>query len=123
MTDFDGSDDIASEIEGFLAVENAPLALVVLRPDGRVAMANRAWRELLGYDAGEVSGRDIVDFMVERDVAAQRRAELLDKGRTEETTIAFRRRTGDTMALRASSIMVYGDGGKPRMVICRVSAA
>ncbi|MCU1460098.1 MAG: fold [Acidimicrobiales bacterium] len=123
MKDFADSDDIASEVEGMLAVENTPLPLIVMLPNRRVAMANRAWRDLMGYRSEDVCGRDVLDFVIERDIADQRQAELLATGRTSESTVALRRRDGKPIDVRSSSILVYGDSGEPRLVICRLAAA
>lgn len=116
------SEKIGPVAEAILAVENAPLALVVASPDGRVQLANRALREMLGYGAGDLAGRDVWDFAGDVCAARQRWREVLEAGETAERLFEVRRQDGIMVQVRAASIVVPDDDGAPRFVITRLAA-
>jgi PAS domain S-box-containing protein len=109
--------DICSEAEGILAVENAPLPLVVVLPDGQVAVANRALRELLGYSSDDLAGLHVLDLVADPHVAVACWAEWLAAGGAPDHAVDLRHRNGATIAARSAWIVVYGDDGETRMVI------
>ena len=115
-------DVIALAAEAVLTVENAPLPLVVASPDGRVRMANRALRELLGYGRSDIAGEEVWGFAADVQLARERWRELLEAGETPERPFELVRRDGTSLAVRASSIVVAGDDGAPRFIITRAVA-
>src|SRR5215213_1275859 len=46
-------------------IEQAPIAMHLVAPDGTILWANRARLEMLGYSKEEYIGRKIVDFHVD----------------------------------------------------------
>ncbi len=121
-------DDITTVVdaaEAILLVENAPLALAVILPNGRVALANRAFREYLGYEAGEMAGAAAVSFVAPGHVQALREqwCDLLANGVSLEHSIELRCRNGDCVPARVSSVVVADDDGTPRFVLTRALAA
>jgi PAS domain S-box-containing protein len=116
------ADALAIVAGAILAVENAPLPLVVAAPDGRVRMANRALRELLGYGSTDLAGREVWDFAADVDMARARWQELLDAGETRERPFELVRQDGSRVQARASSIVVTEDDGTPRWIISRAVA-
>jgi PAS domain S-box-containing protein len=86
-------DDVAAAAADILTVENAGVPLMLIRPDGEIAMANRAMRELLGYDASQLIGRPVGDvFADEQD--NERWNELLRTGVMAEHPVNLRRGDG-----------------------------
>ena len=114
---------IAAAAEGILMVENAPLALAVVHPSGRLAMANRAFRALLEYEESDVVGRDVWE-LVDEDQAAfgPRWGEVLAAEVIPEHYARLRRRDGSSVAVRAAGMVVRDGVGAPRLVICRAEA-
>jgi PAS domain S-box-containing protein len=123
----DGPDavgDIAAAAEGILIVENAPLALVVVHPSGRVAFANRALRHLLGYEGSDLAGHDVSDLVAQDSAGFARHwAEVLAVEVMPEHTAQLRRRDGSSVQARVASLVMHDGGGAPRLVLCRVEAA
>ena len=71
-----------SEIEEFF--ENGAVALHLVGADGTILRANKAELDLLGYEAGEFVGRNIIEFhadhpVIEDLLARLTRGEKLDK--------------------------------------------
>jgi PAS domain S-box-containing protein len=118
----DRIEEIAAAAEEFLMVENAALPLAVVLPNGRVAMANRALRDLLGYDRGDLAGRDVCELIAEDDCARHWR-EAVESGVTAERTARLRRSDGASVRARVASMVVSDGSGAPRLVICRAVAA
>ncbi|MEY2477692.1 MAG: fold [Actinomycetota bacterium] len=120
----DGTDelrphDIASAAEGILFVEDAPLPLFVAVPDGRVALANRALRELLGYQGGDLIGQRVAELFADPTAAAFW-SDLLVAGGAAERAMELRRRDGTSIAARSAAVVVTGRDGVARWVIGRV---
>jgi PAS domain S-box-containing protein len=85
-------------------------------------MANRAFRNLLGYRRGDLDGRPVSQLMDDRaDFDVHWRAVLA--GSTREHSTRLRRRDGGTVRARVASIVVSDDSGNPRFVVCRAQAA
>jgi PAS domain S-box-containing protein len=116
------SDEVGMAAEAILVVENAPLPLVVASPDGRVVMANRALREMLGYGPADLTGREVWEFAADVDLARGRWQELLEAGETPERPFELLRRDGVRVKVRAASIVVADDDGGPRLIITRAVA-
>ena len=113
-------DDVAAAAEDILTVENAGLPLLLIHPDGEIAMANRAMRTLLGYGKSQLDGRTISDVFPD-DGQAERWQELLRTGTMAEHPVRLRRGDGGSIAARAASIVIFNPDGTPRLVIKRVA--
>jgi PAS domain S-box-containing protein len=116
-------EDVITAAEAILTVENAGLPLVVLYPDRRIAMANRAMRELLGYTSDELVGRSLSDLVVDGTDLGASWEQLLRQGSSAEHLLRFRHRSGATVITRAAAAVVFNGDGTPRLVIKRASAA
>jgi PAS domain S-box-containing protein len=109
---------VTGTAESLLAFENAALPLAVILPTGRVAMANRATRTMLGYDFSELVGRTLFDlFGVDPAAWKQRLAsdELVSPEHRERVT----RKDGVEIEVRASTLLVTDDSGTLRYVIAK----
>jgi PAS domain S-box-containing protein len=113
------SDDVASTAQGILFIEDAPLPLFVALPDGRVALANRALRGLLGYEAGDLIGQRVAELFADS-AAATFWSDVLVAGGVAERAVRLRRRDGTSIATRSAAIVVAGTDGLVRWVIGRV---
>jgi PAS domain S-box-containing protein len=62
-------------------VESAPVAMILIDPEGRIELANRLATAIFGYSAEELSGRPAEILMPDRvkNLYGQRREELLSK--------------------------------------------
>ena len=119
----DGMGEIAAAAEGILMVENAPLALAVVHPSGRLAMANRAFRALVEYEESELVGRDVWALVDEHEAGfGPRWDEVLAGEVIPEHHARLRRRDGSSVAVRAAGMVVRDGVGAPRLVICRAEA-
>jgi PAS domain S-box-containing protein len=117
----DGMGEIAAAAEGVLMVENAPLALAVVHPSGRLAMANRAFRALVEYEESELVGRGVWE-LVDETGFGPRWDEVLAGEVIPEHHARLRRRDGSSVAVRAAGMVVRDGVGAPRLVICRAEA-
>jgi PAS domain S-box-containing protein len=111
---------VAGTAESLLAFENAALPLAVILPAGRIAMANRAARSLLGYEFGEIVGMSIYDVVVSAD-RTNSWDERVDGGEpvTTEQRIRLRRKDGVEVAVMGSSLLVTDSEGAVRYVIAK----
>jgi PAS domain S-box-containing protein len=111
---------VAGTAESLLAFENAALPLAVILPAGRIAMANRAARSLLGYEFGEIVGMSIDDVVVAAD-RAHSWDERVDGGEpvTTEQRVRLRRKDGVEVAVMGSSLLVTDSEGAVRYVIAK----
>jgi len=109
---------VADTAESLLAFENAALPLAVILPTGRVAMANRATRTLLGYDFSEMVGRTLFELFNVDPRAWERR---LASGETvtPEHRERVSRKDGVEIDVRASSLLVTESSGTLRYVIVK----
>jgi PAS domain S-box-containing protein len=117
---------VADAAESILVIENAPLPLLVILPDGRVALANRALCDFLGYDSGELVGVDVRTLVAaDSDDEFRRRWDyaLTSRGVTSERAARLRRRDGESLAARVASLVVADADGAPRFVIARALVA
>jgi PAS domain S-box-containing protein len=109
---------VTGTAESLLAFENAALPLAVILPTGRVAMANRATRAMLGYDFSELVGRTLFEvFGVDPEAWNQRLAsnELVTPEHRERVT----RKDGVEIEVRASTLLVTDASGTLRYVIAK----
>lgn len=108
--------------ESLLTFENAALPLCVMCTQGRVIMANRAMRALLGYAFNEISGKRIDELVVaERAVLAAGWEERITSRQrvTPERRMRLRCADGSEVAVRASSVIVTDSQGSTRYVVAR----
>ncbi|HEV7872715.1 MAG TPA: response regulator, partial [Enterovirga sp.] len=90
-------------------VEAAPLALVIVGPDGLIKHANRGFRDLFGYSEDEeVVGRPALELYADPNDRTGVIAKLQREGRAANLEVAFRRRDGAAFwALLSSELIVY----------------
>jgi len=112
---------VAAAAEGILLVENAPLPLIVASPDGRISLANRAMRDLLGFEATAPVGQPIVDLLVEEPDAEGWWGDLLAAGAIHEIPVQLRRRDGQAVPAGFSALVVTGEGGAAAWVVARAT--
>jgi PAS domain S-box-containing protein len=108
--------------EDVLLIENAPTALAAVVSGGRLVMANRALRELLGYGPDELAGRCVTDFLERCEADLYRDWHTTLETATEQA-IRLRRRDGTLMAARVTSVLVRDDAAVPQYLLCAVLAA
>jgi PAS domain S-box-containing protein len=124
----DGGDmegTVADTAESLLAFENAALPLGVLDPAGRIMLANRALRRLLGYELDELVGKSLHDLVVAdgTDVDEQWQQRLDSEARaTPERRLRLRRKDGSLLRVRASSVSVPDSHGDIRYLVARAIA-
>jgi PAS domain S-box-containing protein len=109
--------DVVALAEHFLLIENAGLALAALVPEGRVVMANRAMRELLGYRGDAATHLRAPEL---RDGDGCTAATWEDDA--VERAVRLRRCDGSWLDARVSTVVVRGDGGRPEYLLCLVKA-
>ncbi|TMK85346.1 MAG: PAS domain S-box protein [Actinobacteria bacterium] len=121
----DGADmeeTVADTAESLLAFENAALPLGVLDPAGRIVLANRALRRLLGYELDELVGKSVQDLVVadgaDVDEQWQRRVDS-DARATPERRLRLWRKDGSLLRVRASSVSVPDSQGAIRYLVAR----
>ena len=113
-----GPTSVVAAAEAVLSLENAALPLAITRPDGRVAMANRAMRDLLGYGAADIVDRRIWELYAEEPEWGQRCFhKLLEAGQAWDRFLVFRRRDGQPVATYSSAVVTKDDRGAVGLVI------
>ena len=113
----------ADTAASLLTFENAPLPLGVFSPDGNVVMANRAMRDLLGYEFDGLIGRSVFDVVLgDRAEIVRAWTERIAGGTrvTPEQSIRVECADGSAMPVRASSVLVPDAQGAVRYVVARV---
>jgi PAS domain S-box-containing protein len=121
----DMEETVADTAESLLAFENAALPLGVLDPAGRIMLANRALRRLLGYELDELVGKPVQDLVVSdgADVVEQWQRRLDSAARaTPERRIRLWRKDGSPLRVRASSVSVPDSHGGIRYLVARAVA-
>jgi len=117
-------EDIVAAAEELLLVENALLPLAAILPNGRFAMANRALSQMLGYEVGELLGREVSDFTQAGDGGFARCWPDVLAGRaTAEHVTDLRRRDGHWVRARVAASVVRDASNEPRLVIWRAQEA
>lgn len=98
-------------------VENAPIGMEWLTPDGRIQWANRAQMDLLGYSPAEYIGRPFTQFHVDPEPMAQLLATLSDKPRSIRAEMRTRDGGLKTTLIDVSAVV---KDGKPVCAQCFV---
>lgn len=112
--------NVADAAEEVLLIENAPLPLAVLLPNGRIALANKAFADFLGYSPNELAGQDIRVIMEDAsDFADRWDTAMSTEGVTTDRQVRLRRRDGVAVTARAASVVVNDGDGQPRFVLAR----
>jgi PAS domain S-box-containing protein len=121
----DMEETVADTAESLLAFENAALPLGVLDPAGRIMLANRALRRLLGYELDELVGRSVQDLVAadgeDVDEQWQRRLDSAAQA-TPERRLRLWRKDGSLLRVRASSVSVPDSQGAIRYFVARAVA-
>jgi PAS domain S-box-containing protein len=111
---------VADAAEAVLVIDSAPLPLAVLLPNGRIALANRAFSVLLGYTPAELAGADLRLILADvSDFAARWDRVISAEGVTTDRVARLRRRDGVGVTARVASLVVTDDDGAPRFVLAR----
>jgi PAS domain S-box-containing protein len=113
---------IIGAAESLLTFENAALPLTVVCPEGKIVMANRAMRDLLGYEFSDLVGRSMHEVVVASSDEWNRAwEERLQGGErvTPERRMQLRRGNGAEITVRASSVVVTDGQGAVRYVVAR----
>lgn len=114
---------VAAAAEAVLSVENAPLPLVVCHPDGRVAMANRAMRALLGYRDGEIVNRRVWELQADPESGRHCFDKLLHDGEMAQHFVLLCGRDGEMVPTYGSAVVTRDDDGKISLVIAQALPA
>src|SRR5439155_1504416 len=97
-----------AELEEFF--ENAPVGIRWMAPDGTILRANRAEVDLLGYQPDEYLGRNIAQFCVDPDVAADSVRRLRGGETLRNIEIRMRHRDGSICyGLLSANALFEGD--------------
>jgi len=111
---------IAEAAEAVLVIENAPLPLAVLLPTGRIALANKAFADFLGYTPAELAGADLRLILADvSDFATRWDSVMSAEGVTTDRLARLRRRDGCCVTARVASLVVKHGDGQPRFVLAR----
>lgn len=112
-----GVGDLAASL---IAFEQSTVAMAVILMDGRLVKANRALRELLGYEEGELMGMPVRQLLAHpEDGSSERQAQLFATDALPAQQLIVRRKDGYAMSLSAWSILVRDAEGVPRYVVAR----
>jgi PAS domain S-box-containing protein len=117
---------IIGAAESLLTFENAALPLTLVCPEGQIVMANRAMRELLGYEFSDLVGRSMHDVVVANSDEWSRAWEQRIQGGervTPERRMQLRRGNGAEITVLASSVLVTDGQGAVRYVVARAVPA
>jgi len=111
---------VAEAAEAVLVIENAPLPLAVLLPTGRIALANKAFADFLGYTPAELAGADLRLILADvSDFATRWDSVMSAEGVTTDRLARLRRRDGCGVTARVASLVVKHGDGQPRFVLVR----
>jgi len=111
---------VAEAAEAVLVIENAPLPLAVLLPTGRIALANKAFADFLGYTPAELAGADLRVILADvSDFATRWDSVMSAEGVTTDRLARLRRRDGCGVTARVASLVVKHGDGQPRFVLVR----
>jgi PAS domain S-box-containing protein len=105
------------------AFAQAPIGMVLLKPDGRIEEFNQAYVEMLGYAPEELKARDSSRFTHPEDIAlTQEFFASLRRGPDSTGSIEKRylRKDGEILWARASGTMRRDEQGKPAEVVAIV---
>jgi PAS domain S-box-containing protein len=96
------------EVDDF--IENGPVPLHWIGPDGKIIWANRAELELLGYEKSEYIGRQIADFHVDRAVIDDILSRLANGETLYSREARLRCKDGSIRYVLISSNVYWQDG-------------
>jgi PAS domain S-box-containing protein len=121
-------DSSAADIEPYdgdplLEFESAPMPMLLIRPDGRLLMANGALRQLLGFATDELVGQSVTTVLAPESmavIAARLRTALECTFPLPEITTILRARDGRRVTVRSSSASVRDDDGAPLSIMVRL---
>ncbi|MCL6482166.1 MAG: PAS domain S-box protein, partial [Firmicutes bacterium] len=93
-------------------IENSPLAIVVLDPEQRVQMCNRAFTTLFGYRQAEILGGLIDEFLAPPELKSEAVAfsRLALAGQTVHATTRRRRKDGSLVTVEVTGVPLTVDG-------------
>lgn len=95
-------------------VEDAPEALLVAKPDGRIVYANKTSERLFGYAGGDLAGRDIRQVIPKWEAIVPwlvRTAKSESGSRNRSKDIAGRKKSGRLVALALRGKAIPAEGG------------
>ena len=93
-------------------IENATVGLHWVGADGTILWANRAELEMLGYDAEEYIGHNIVEFHADRLVIDDILSRLTHKEALHEYDARLRAKDGTVRHVQINSNVMWGDEGE-----------
>jgi PAS domain S-box-containing protein len=105
------------------AFDEAPIGMVLLSCDGAILKINQAYREMLGYDSDDLTGKDTAGITHPDDVPlTQRFFTELQNGKFYKTSIEKRyfHRDGRIIWAKASGTMRRDAQGRPMQVVAIV---
>jgi PAS domain S-box-containing protein len=115
---------IGDTADSLLTFENAAIPLAVFCPDGKVLMANRSLRVLLGYEFDEIVGLEVFDLVVspvdDPHRAWRQWVDTSDRV-SAERQVSFICKDQSEIVVRASSVVVVDSHGAPRYVVTRAA--
>lgn len=107
-----------------LAFDESSTAMAIILLDGTIVKVNRALRELLGYDEGELVGAPAATFSLSSDEArAERRDELTSTDELRRSLSQLRRKDGSIVDVVSSAVVIRDRDGEPHYVIARTTLA
>ena len=113
--------EVADAAEAVLMIENAPLPLTVILPNGYIALTNKAFADLLGYEPDELSGAHLGKILADASDFEERWSRVVSAvGVTDDREGRLRRRDGGQVRARVASLVINGDDGRPRFILGRV---
>jgi len=94
-------------------IENSPLGIVVLDPDGTIRLCNSAFEQLFQFTRGEVVGQSLNQLLIPeatREQESREVAELIESGKCTEMRVRRLRKDGSLIdvELNAVTLMVEG---------------
>ena len=107
-----------------LAFDESPTAMSIILLDGTIVKVNRALRDLLGYDEGELVGAPSAMFSVSSDQdRTERREKLIATDELHRSASRLRRKDGSIVDVVSSAVVIRDRDGQPRYVIARTALA
>jgi PAS domain S-box-containing protein len=105
-----------------LAFDESPTAMAIILFDGTILKVNRALRDLLGYEDGELVGKPAATFSLSSNEAqTERREELASTNALHRSASQLRRKDGSIIDVASSAVVVRDRDGLPRYVVARTA--
>lgn len=111
----DGGAQIARREQFRLLFDEAPTGTVLTTPEGRILRANSAFAQLLGYERGELEGREIAEMTVVEDLTAH--APVSDDAGVVTQEKRYLRTDGRVVWCRVFARQVHGERGEPFLLL------